>query len=250
MIFTAWYYTGSLAKGDLIIRDDRFYPGKYFETWPLWYAYIRKNYPNEHIVIFNDESSPIPLSAGLEDIKEPVEFIDGYSYSEDVKIHIKSLNKYAGRYFQAMQRNLCEGLIFAYKNNLDFLWIDNDAFLNSNLDIYTEKADVFAPQILDHQFTCDSVCTFISKKRLHELDDLIDLEEYLTLVLEKAPENVRIHTFQEGGLYKMFCYNKAGQLNQWDAYWSGKEFSAEKMVKSFKKAFNEIKQEWNYGTKN
>ena len=62
MIYTAFYYPGSLKNNDLIVRDNRFYPGKYSETFPVWYQYIRKNYPSEKILMFYDTNSPISIA--------------------------------------------------------------------------------------------------------------------------------------------------------------------------------------------
>jgi hypothetical protein len=190
MIYTAFYYPSSIKNGELYIRDNRFYPGKYIETFPLWYQYVRKNYPDEPIWMFYDEKSPYPFA---------------YS-SYFSRVTAQALTKYSGKYFWTMQRNLCMGLIHAYENNNDFFWLDNDAFLNTDLTPIFKKCDVFAPNINYQQFTIDSVCTFISNKRLHALDSLCHLPTYLRNILDNAPENVRAHTFQEGGLCKLFGY--------------------------------------------
>jgi hypothetical protein len=207
MIYSAWYYPGSFQKNDLIVRDNRFYPGKYLETFPVWLEYIEKNFPNEHIILFNDVKSPCLLTDNLGYFKN-YEFIQGYKIDKNYKIHIKNLDKFSNKYFWAMQRNLCEGLIFAYKNFDNFLWIDNDFFLNSDIYPFIKNNDVFAPLINHTQFTCDSVCTYFSSKRLHELDNNFYLPDYLTNILENAAPDTRAHTFQEGGLYKLFCYGK------------------------------------------
>lgn len=191
MIYTAFYYPGSLDKGDLIVRDNRFYPGKYIETFPVWYQYVRKNYPEENIHIFYDVNSPYPLDMDI---------------LNDRKITVELLREHSGKYFWTMQRNICEGLIHAYEHENDFFWLDNDAFLNTDLRPIFKECDVFAPVINHQQFTIDSVCTYISKNRLRGLDGIFYLNSYLRNILNYAPNDVRAHTFQEGGLYKMFCY--------------------------------------------
>ena len=198
MIYTAFYYPGSLKNNDLIVRDNRFYPGKYSETFPVWYQYIRKNYPSEKILMFYDTNSPIS--------------IDDYTkyFINDPLFQIRELNSHSGKYFWTMQRNLCEGLTHAYENNEDFFWIDNDTFLNTDVSNILNKCDVFAPNINHDQFTIDSVCTFFSRKKLHDLDGnyKIKLPLYLNSILNNAPDNIRQHTFHEGGLYKLFCYGR------------------------------------------
>lgn len=205
MIYTAYYYSGSLAKGDLIVRDNRFYPGKYFETFPVWMQYVRANYPNEHIVMFADAASPIPLEEGLKHLDEPCEVVK-WTINKEVKLHIIPVDEFQNKYFWAMQRNLVRGLQHAIEFEEDFFWLDNDAFLNTDLTSIMARVDVLAPQINHQQFTCDSVCTFISSKRLQELEDKFNLSVYLENMLQNGPTETRMHSLQEGGLYKTFCY--------------------------------------------
>lgn len=211
MIYTAYYYSGSLDKGDLIVRDNRFYPGKYFETFPVWMQYVRKHYPNEHIVMFADTASPISIEEGIKYLDEPFEFIKNskFALSQTVKLHIMKVSAHTNKYFWAMQRNLVYGLIDAYFANEDFFWLDNDAFLNSEILSVAKNYDVLAPQINHHQFTCDSVCTFISKNRLRQTPiGEPYFERYFLNMLENGPTETRMHSLQEGGLYKTFCYGK------------------------------------------
>jgi len=196
MIYSAFYYPGSLNQNDLIVRDNRFYPGKYAETFPVWYKYLKNNFPNEKILMFYDAKSPVK--------------IDEYKkfFQEDNLFCIKELTELSGKYFHTIQRNLYEGLAHAYENNEDFFWIDNDTFLNTNVLNLVKNHDIFVANLNHEQFTIDSVCTFISKRRLHDLDYLnnFNLKNYLRLILKDAPPDVRAHTFHEGGLYKLFCY--------------------------------------------
>lgn len=205
MIYTAFYYPASIKKGDLFIRDNRFYPGKYIETFPLWYQYVMKNYPDEYIYMFYDVNSPYKLEdLGL--IYGDDQIVCDKKKGTDLQIYVHELKEHSSKYFWTMQRNICEGLIRAYETGNDFFWLDNDAFLNTDLSDKFNTYDVVAPNINHQQFTIDSVCTFFSNKQLHKLDRLCHLPTYLRNILNNAPENVRAHTFQEGGLYKMFCY--------------------------------------------
>lgn len=208
MIYTAYYYSGSLLNGDLIVRDNRFYPGKYLETFPVWLQYVRKHYPNEDIVMFADTASPIPIEDALKYINEPYslqKYEENPELKYGVKLHIFKVSEHTGKYFWAMQRNLVYGLIDAYQKQEDFFWLDNDAFLNSEILSVAKDYDVLAPQINHQQFTCDSVCTFISAKRLLEIPNL---PRYLLNMLHNGPTETRMHSLQEGGLYKTFCYGK------------------------------------------
>ncbi len=221
MIYSALYYPGSLANGDLIVRDNRYYVGKYSETFPVWFQYLRKNYPNEHVVLFADTASPIPIQGILDKyLHEPYDVSNPEcsrminTDSDSPLVHVRWLSEHTGKYFWAMQRNLVEGLCSAYYSGHDFFWLDNDAFLNTDILSLVRKsnADVAAPQIAHHQMTMDSVCTFISSSRLHALDEICSLPDYLLNVLSNGPTDLRMHSLQEGGLYKTFCYGKTLQL--------------------------------------
>lgn len=215
MIYTAYYYSGSLDKGDLIVRDNRFYPGKYFETFPVWLQYVRKHHPNDDIIMYADALSPIPIEEALKYIDESYSLQEyeeaGQELKYDVKLHIFKVSEHTGKYFWAMQRNLVYGLIDAFQRGEDFFWLDNDAFLNSDFLKISRNFDVVAPQINHQQFTCDSVCTFVSAKRLLEIKNL---PEYLLNMLNNGPTETRMHSLQEGGLYKMFCYGKVKSANK------------------------------------
>lgn len=206
MIYTAYYYSGSLDKGDLIIRDNRFYPGKYFETFPVWMQYVRKHHPNEKIMMLADTASPISIEEGVKYLEEPYQMIkEGDILDSSVNLYIFKVSEHVNKYFWAMQRNLVYGIKNAYLSGNDFFWLDNDAFLNSEILSIAKNYDVLAPQINHHQFTCDSVCTYISNKRLKEIPSLVP---YLDNMLRNGPTETRMHSLQEGGLYKTFCYGK------------------------------------------
>ena len=221
MIYSALFYPGSLAHGDLIVRDNRFYPCKYSETFPVWMQYIRKHYPDEHIVLLADVASPVPIQPLLNHyLNEPYDVGNpecsyGICIDDDApKVHIRWMNEHTGKYFWAMQRNIVESLIYAYHNDHDWFWVDADAFLNTDILSIVKRvgADFAAPQIAHHQMTADSVCTFISAERLHALDHICNLPDYLRAVLADGPTDLRMHSLQEGGLYKTFCYGRVMTL--------------------------------------
>ncbi len=223
MIYSALYYPGSLARNDLIVRDNRYYPGKYSESFSIWWSYLRKHYPNEPVTLFADVASPIPLKPLLHSVLHE-EWIEVAANDGEERIHSPTsmfqeadplvkvywLDQYSGGYFRPMQRNLAEAICMAYEARHDMLWIDNDAFLNTDILklIHTARADFAAPQIAHHQMTADSVCTYISKERLHALDGICHLPTVLREILTNGPTDLRMHTFQEGGLYKLFCYGR------------------------------------------
>lgn len=235
MIYSALYFPGSLARGDLIVRDNRYYPGKYSETFPVWWSYLRKNYPDESVVLFCDTASPIPIRPLLDALPEPWEDVDNIFLTRGneidlsthdkprlstklltpiPRVHIKWLSEHSGKYFWPMQRNLVEAISLAYLLNDDLFFLDNDAFLNTNIlePIHAARADVAAPQIAHHQMTMDSVCTYISKERLHAMDPVCHLPTVLREILANGPTDLRMHTFQEGGLYKLFAYGRTLEL--------------------------------------
>lgn len=234
IICSALYYTGSLEDPQSLVRDNRFYPGKAVQGFPVWWQYVRRHYPDVPVVLFCDTASPIPLYPLLEQLGEPWEDVEApYKRGEQIdvttgkesyaellrhmrslrerpRVLVKWLSQHSGKYFWPMQRNLVEGIIAAYSLNEDLFWLDNDAFLNTDIRPLVAGYDVGAPQIAHHQMTMDSVCTYISARRLHALDELgIDLPAFLTRMLNEGPTDTRMHTLQEGGLYKLFAYGRA-----------------------------------------
>ena len=219
MIYSALYYPGSLAKGDLLVRDNRFYPGKYLETLPVWMAYIRRHYPEEHITLFADAASPIGLDEMGPLIGEPYDVAHGASYLTPPwplsgSVHIKVLSQFSGQYFRPMQRNLVEALCTAYERNESCTWIDNDCFLNTDIRPLVDGYDWASSSIEHHQMTSGSICFHVSSERLHALDGVLPtpLPVYLRAMLNDGPTETRMHSLQEGGLYKLFCYGKTRDM--------------------------------------
>ncbi len=217
MIASALYYPGSLDRPESLARDNRWYPAKASDTFPVWWAYLRRHYPDEKVHLFADSSSPVPLRPLLESTLrdepwwETADEVDvPHNGAEGgAQVFVEWVDQFAGQYFRPMQRNLVEAIITAYRANDDLLWIDADAFLNTDLTPLIRDADVAAPQIAHHQMTMDSVCTYISAARLHALDGICDLPTYLTTMLNEGPTETRMHSLQEGGLYKLFAYGRA-----------------------------------------
>jgi hypothetical protein len=214
IICSALYYPGSLARGDLIVRDNRLYVGKYSETFPVWWQYLRRHYPDVPVVLFADTGSPIRWEGLVEQLGEGYDVLyetaNMYVTNDlDPKVHIRPLSEHSGKYFWPMQRNLVEAICLAYRLGEDLFWLDADAFLNTDIRPLVRGYDAAAPSIAHHQMTMDSVCTYISSARLHALDDLgVDLPTMLRDLLANGPTETRMHTLQEGGLYKLFCYGK------------------------------------------
>ena len=211
MIYTSFYYKNKLEKEEYHVRENRFIPGSAFEVFPVWYQYIRKWFPDEHIIIFNN-ISPITIEEGLSSINEPYEIIDDKIINHAIKIHVHKF-KTEYFYFHSVQRNHVAALNFAYYNNDNYLWIDTDCLLNSDIRKFYKEKDVWVPTLLHHQMTIDAHCTYISQKRLHEMDSIYKLPDFLNYILNEAPDDnqsVRHHTLFEGGMYKLFCYGNYG----------------------------------------
>lgn len=222
MIFSDYFYKCKLKNEEYKItpnpndpNDNRFFPARSFEVFPVWYEYIRKFYPNEHIIFFDNFSEiPFEEAAKLAGIDE-FEIIppESYTFNPNIKIHVKQF-KDQYWYFHAVQRQRVESIKFAYLNNLDYFWIDTDCLINTNLLPFIENQDIFAPSINDFQQTIDAHCIFISNKRLHAWDNTFNLIELLEFVLNKAPDDnqgARHSILFEGGMYKLFCYGKANE---------------------------------------
>lgn len=215
IICSALYYPGSLARGDLIVRDNRFYPGKYSETLPVWWQYLRRCFPDVKVVLFVDVHSPIRWGDAIgKHIQEQTRVVLGHPENTlplAEPVTIVPLRDHPG-YFRPMQRNLVEGINLAYRMQEDLLWLDNDAFLNTDIRPLIGDGDVVNSNIEHHQQTMGSICFYLSRARLHALDGLCHLPTYLTNMLENGPTETRMHSLQEGGLYKLFCYGKAREV--------------------------------------
>ncbi len=197
IICSALYYPGSLSDPQSLVRDNRFYPGKAIDTLRVWWQYLRLNYPDVKVTLFVDKDSPVSLA--------------GQSFRGDKDlVTMIWTSAHSGQYFRPMQRNLVEAIILAYEANEDLFWLDNDAFLNTDIRSLVKDADCGASQIAHHQMTMDSVCTYISSARLHAMDKLgINLPSFLRTLLNEGPTETRMHLLQEGGLYKLFAYGRA-----------------------------------------
>lgn len=220
ILCSALYYPASLTEPHKLVRDNRLYVGKAAETFPVWWSYVRKHYPDVHIHLFADAGSPVSLRPLLRHVSEAWEEVrldsqrlihdpfTGFDETEP-KVTVEWVSQHSGKYFWPMQRNLVQGIITSYRANEDLFWLDNDCFLNTDIRPLVRGLDFAAPSIAAHQMTADSVCTYISARRLHALDDLgVDLPAFLTTLLNDGPTDTRMHTFQEGGLYKLFCYGE------------------------------------------
>jgi hypothetical protein len=226
LICSALYYPGSLARGsEGLVRDNRYYPGKCSESFAVWWQYVRKHYPEPKVVLFADAKSPIDgWRLVCDHVKEPyiggVQTKDGMLCATlggalDARVEVRYLDQFAGQYFRPMQRNLVEAICLAYRANEDFFWLDNDAFLNTDIRPLLRGADVASSNVEAHQMTMGSVCFYISAKRLHVLDDMgIDLPTFLNTMLNEGPIDTRMHTLQEGGLYKLFAYGSVRDLGR------------------------------------
>ncbi len=217
LICSALYYLASLSEPLQLVRDRRFYPGKAIDTLPVWWQYLRRHYPNESVVLFADTASPVPWQEVMRIIPEDLAVTTRDLLSDGIpstsRAFVVPLSEHANGYFRAMQRNLVEAIKLAYHLNEDLFWLDADAFLNTDIRPLVAGHDAAAPELAAHQMTMDSVCTYISAKRLHALDGLgIDLPTMLTELLAHGPTETRMHTFQEGGLYKLFGYGRTRQL--------------------------------------
>ena len=217
IICSALYYFGSLDHPESLVRDNRYYPGKAVQAFPVWWAYLRKHYPTTQVCLFADTASPIPIEPLLTALPEPwyemCDVLPSLASRAYPLVWVKWLSSHSRKYFRSMQRNLVEAICLAYRLNEDLLFIDNDCFCNTNVLPLLAGMDMASSDIEAHQMTMGSVFFYISKQRLHALDGIgIDLPNFLMTMLNDGPLETRMHTLQEGGLYKLFCYGKARVL--------------------------------------
>lgn len=225
IIASALYYPGSLDNPQSLVRDNRWYPGKASNAFPVWWAYLRRACPDVRVHLFADAKSPVPIRPLLGVLSEAWEEVglDGQGLihdpftgfdETDPLVTVQWLDQYAGGYFRPMQRNLVEAICLAYRANEDLLWWDNDAFCATDIRPLVRDVDFAAASIEHHQMTAASVFTYVSARRLHALDELTDLPSFLTTLLNEGPTETRMHLLQEGGLYKLFCYGATRDLGR------------------------------------
>ncbi len=219
ILCSALYYPGWLSQQDTLVRDNRYYAGKAADCFAVWWQYVRKHYPDTHVVLFADWASPVELKPLIASIPENVDVnsraLLPVTLNGSTRVSVTWLREHSGKYFWPMQRNLVEAICLAYRANEDLMYLDNDAFLNTDIRPLARDYDCAASGIAAHQMTMDSVCFYLSARRLHALDSLgIDLPSFLTTMLNEGPTDTRMHTLQEGGLYKLFAYGKTRQLGR------------------------------------
>ncbi len=219
MILTGYRYKTRLSKNEFSHVDFmRFRPAASFEVFPVWIDYIKKHFPNEDILFFNGDS-PIPFEEGAKlagisdyDIIAP----NSYTYDKSKKYHVKNLPKTESNYsFSAIQKQRVESLKFAYLNNLDYLWIDLDCFINSNISSFFKNGEVSANDISNEHMTIDGHFIFISSERLHQWDNHFNIIGLLEDILNGTEDNKQGYKhflLFEGGLYKFFGYGFMKEL--------------------------------------
>jgi len=213
MIFTNYYYNSRLEKEEYRIRDNRFYPGKSFECFKLWFDYIRIHYPNEHILIF-DNDSPITIQEGMAEVGEDYEIInfEDFKINRDKKVHVISFKDQLP-YFHAVSRNIFSAIKWCYNTGEDLFWLDTDFLINSNLHGLIGNLDFWSDNIDEFSMTAGMVALFVSNKQLHKYDNELDLIESLDYVLQNGGYHARMFSFFEHGLYNLFCFGNYGFSN-------------------------------------
>jgi len=213
MIYTNYFYTSKLKLKEYRIRDGHFYPSKQFECFKLWFEYIRKHYPNEHILII-DNNSPISIEEGMRDIGESFELVQKYDFNinPNFKVHvIQHENQY--QYLDAVAQNIVTAIEWSYKRNEDLFWIDTDCFLNSKLNNILTNVDFWSPKINHLDKTADMTSMFISKKQLHIYDKEFNLIDALKFILNEG-YHPRMFSLFEAGLYNLFCFINYSDYNK------------------------------------
>lgn len=216
---TGYRYKTRLSKEEYSEVDfKRFRPAASFEVFSVWMDYINKWFPNEQILFFNGDS-PISFeegakAAGINDYE--IIAPNSYTYDKSKKYHIKNLPKIDSNYsFKAVQVQRVEALKFAYLNNENFLWIDGDCLINSEILSKLKDVDIAANDISHEFMSIDGHFIYISAKRLHEMDNICNVIEFLEGILngpEDKNQGYKSAILFEGGLYRLFGYGNMKQI--------------------------------------
>ena len=215
MIYTNYFYSSKLEKGEYRVRDNRFYPGKAFEVFALWFDYVRIHYPNEHILIFDNDST-IPIEDGMNTVKEDYEIVDYNSFAVDKNKLVHVVKHPRLPYLDAVARNIYSGIEWAYRTNDNLFWLDTDFLINNNLSNLIGNLDVWSDNLDETQMTMGMVCLYVSKSQLHKFDGKIDYLDGLKRVLDAAGYHGRMATFFEHGMYDLFCFGDYGTSNKFN----------------------------------
>jgi hypothetical protein len=205
MIFSAYYYPQDSLKGPYI-RSEQFFPGKHFESFPVWYQYVRRLYPHEDIILLDDGASKVPLTKALAFITEPYEWIRAYKLNPAIKFHIKGITPERSDGVNPIRYALFEAVTCAYLNKSDLLWIDTDCFVNTDVRKLLGTGEVFTVKPLHDEGMMETFFFYVSAKRLRAFDELFFLPRYLANVLAIKSEYPRMRFSQEWGFYQLFYY--------------------------------------------
>ena len=142
MIFTGFHYNNSLFQNNVLINRPYPRPDKTFESFEIWFNYIKANYPNEHIYIFT-ANSPIPIENVFHLFNDYEIIEDGiFTFNKNRKIHIKKISKDRGYPLGTYYLHY-QALKTAYLNSIDLFWIDTDCFINNNFLSLSKTSPLF-----------------------------------------------------------------------------------------------------------
>lgn len=209
MIFTYYYCTYSLFQ-DFQDQKSNF-PCKSVENFILHYKYLRKNYPDEDILII-DNASPIGIKIVLSFFNEYFEFIDKdrYSLTNLPRLYIKSFKNHLDVHIGCL-RPIIESVKFAYRNRLDCLYIESDSLLNSEIltSIYKFKTEFASLEINSFGRSLKNNLLFLDKDKLHIYDNYFQLDVFFDEIFNNYNSEILSSLFTEGGFFNLFCFGRA-----------------------------------------
>ena len=232
MIFTSYHPVYTL--GSTPERSGgyhRFHIGKTREFTFLWYLYVRHFLgKGEHITII-DQGGDLGIDWLREKISQEenhdIALIDDretFNLKGTTKVHIRSF---------ATQEGIREGVKrlyhymykVAYRNDLDMLFIENDCLVAKDWLTPCRAVDFATNTIaLQNHRACDTYINWIKSSRLHDMDALMRLDDWLDWVKATygdykhendwdALYDVSSTILNERGAYLRFCYGDVLTFN-------------------------------------
>ncbi len=180
----------------------------------IWYLYVCQHLPpDEHIVIV-DQCSAFDIAYWTSFLEEPFEVLgEGWDYNPAMRVHVKRFNTKTDK-LGGVKRFYLWAYEFAYRNGVDMFTIENDCLVARDVVTETKDADFATSYLYTKERVCDTFLCKISARRLHDMDGVVALPDYLahlraldTYRGDRWTEDIVCMALCERGAYAQFAHS-------------------------------------------
>jgi hypothetical protein len=227
VIFTSYHPVYTLDSPRGAKGYHRFHLGKTREFAVLWYLYVRRFLGDEHITIV-DQGGDLSIDHLLAYANEPYD--TGVADDHEVfdltgpRLHIRRFETKAGLR-EGVKRLYHYLYKTCWRNHLDLFFIENDCLVAKDWLTPCRAVDFATNNICapNHR-ACDTYINWVSARRLHDMDALCPLDQWLDWVKATygdyqhendwdALYDVSSTILNERGAYLRFCYGDVLTFN-------------------------------------